>query len=318
MFQPDSGSGRIEEWELMHMKTLTKRLFLPLFMLVLITGSLWGQDSRGQILGRVLDPSGAAVVGASVKAISVETAIQTVGETNQTGDYLLPFLIPGTYKVTVDSTGFRQYTQTGIVVRTGDRITVNVALTLGANSDTVTVTGEAPLVDMSSAGVGKVIDSRRINELPTLFGNPMGLVALAPGITSFAAPGTATGFDYTQYSVDAANRYVANGAAGSGNNQVTIDGAPNVQGTSVAYNPPVDLVQEMKVDTTTVDVSKGFTMGAYADITMKSGANQYHGTLLGFIQNTVLNANPFFSNRAGLPNRRPATYALEPLSAARF
>jgi hypothetical protein len=260
-----------------------------------------GQDSRGQIIGRVVDPSGAAVVNAGVKGVNINTGVETVAQTNQTGDYLLPFLIPGTYKVTVESQGFKQFADSNVLVRTGDRITVNVTLTIGAASDSIEVSGTAPLVDISSADVGKVIDSRRMSELPTLFGNPMGLIALAPGVTSFAAPGTATGFDYTQYSVDAANRYVANGAAGSGNNQVTLDGAPNTEGTSVAYNPPVDMVQEMKVDTTSVDVSKGFTMGAYADISMKSGTNQYRGTLLGFVQNTVLDANPFFSNLAGLP-----------------
>ncbi|HWB83391.1 MAG TPA: carboxypeptidase-like regulatory domain-containing protein [Bryobacteraceae bacterium] len=281
---------------------------LPLVLLAFIARSGFTQDSRGQILGRVLDPSGAAVVGASVKVVNIETTVQAVAKTGQTGDYLVPFLNPGNYTLAVEATGFKPYTDTGILVRTGDKVTINVNLTLGGPTESIEVTGAPPLVDLSSADVGKVIDSRRISQLPTLFGNPMGLVALAPGVTTFAGPGTATGFDYTQYTTDASNKYIASGSAGSGNNQITLDGAPNTEGVSVSYSPPVDLVQEMKVDTSSVDVSKGFTMGAYADITMKSGTNQYHGSLLGFVQNTVLNANSFFSNLAGLP-KSPTRFA---------
>ena len=105
-----------------------KLLFVALLM---AATALQAQETRGQILGRVTDPTGAVVVGAAVTGVNTGTNVRTVGSTNQSGDFVLPFLIPGAYTVTVEMTGFKKFVQEGIGVQVNDRATLNVSLEIG-------------------------------------------------------------------------------------------------------------------------------------------------------------------------------------------
>src|SRR5262245_41013827 len=117
-----------------------------------------GQDSRGQIQGRVTDPSGAVISGATVRAINSGTNVTSPAATNQTGDYQLPFLLPGTYTVVVEAHGFKKWIREAVGVQVNDRVTLNVSLEVGSASETVQVTAEASVVDASSASLGTVVD----------------------------------------------------------------------------------------------------------------------------------------------------------------
>ncbi|MCX6636231.1 MAG: TonB-dependent receptor [Acidobacteria bacterium] len=272
-----------------------KGLTLLLVALLVAATALQAQETRGQILGRVTDPTGAVVVGGTVTGVNTGTNVRTVASTNQSGDYVLPFLIPGAYTVTVEMTGFKKFVQEGIGVQVNDRATLNVALEIGQSSETVRVIADAPLVDTSTASMGQVVDNRRILELPLKDGNPIMLSNLAPGVMNLSPGGWSRPFD-----VGSPSNIAINGTR-TGNNEFTMDGAPNIQRAAVAYVPPPGVVEEFKIQTATFDASYGFTPGAVINVSLKAGGNDVHGQMYHFLQNPKLNANKFFSNKAGLP-----------------
>src|ERR1019366_1667320 len=115
---------------------------------------LAGQEARGTLLGRITDATGAVIVGAKVDLTNTATAVHYAANTNGSGDYILPFLIPGPYNITVEMQGFKKSTRSGIAVRESDRITIDVTMEVGQASESVQVTGETPLVDTSTASMG--------------------------------------------------------------------------------------------------------------------------------------------------------------------
>src|SRR6266540_698419 len=106
-----------------------------LFCALTISAAVFGQDSRGQIQGRVTDPSGAVISGATLRAINTGTNVNSPAATNQTGDYQLPFLLPGTYNVVVEAHGFKKWVREGVGVKVNDRVTLNVSLEIGSASE---------------------------------------------------------------------------------------------------------------------------------------------------------------------------------------
>jgi hypothetical protein len=251
------------------------------------------QETRGQILGRVVDPSGAVVVGATVKALNTATGVETSTVTNESGDYMLSYLIPGTYSITVTAPGFKSSVHKDIQVRVADRITINISLEVGQATDTIVVTGETPLVEAASASLGQVVDRRRIVDLPLKDGNPNMLAFLAPGVTNLSTGGWTRPFDVNSPSAMAVN------GTRTGTNEFTIDGGPNSQRGKVAYIPPTEAVQEFKIQTATFDASLGYTLGAVVNVSLKSGTNELHGATWDFGQNTALNATDFFRKKNG-------------------
>ncbi len=273
-------------------------LFTKVSLLAVMTAlAVLGQDSRGQIQGRVTDPSGAVVSAASVRATNTATNVATAITTNQTGDFLVPFLLPGTYKLSVEAAGFKQWIHDGIGVQVNDRITLNATLTVGSASEAISVTGDAPLVDASSASLGTVVDQRRVSELPLKDGNPIMLSSLSPGVMNLSTGGWSRPFD------NASPSAIAISGNRTGTNEFTLDGAPNTTGAggNVAYIPPAGVVEEFKIQTATFDASNGFASGAVVNVSLKSGTNQLRGQLYEFFQNPVLNANSFFNNLSGQP-----------------
>ena len=260
---------------------------------------LAGQEARGTLLGRITDPSGAVIVGAKVSITNTATSVHYSAETGGSGDYILPFLIPGPYTLTVEMTGFKTSTRAGIAVRESDRITIDVAMQLGQASESVQVTGETPLVDTSTASMGQVVESRTIMDLPTKDSMVLVMATLVPGVTF--TPQTAA---YVRpFDTGSPSTISVNGVR-SGNNEFMLDGANNMQGQQVAYSPPQALVEEFKVQTATFDAAFGFMPGAAVNMTLKTGTNQFHGQANYFIQNPALNANNYFRLAAGKPAMR--------------
>ncbi len=270
-------------------------LLLGALLLWLATPKAVAQETRGQILGRVVDPSGAVVVGATVKAVNTETNVETTSITNETGDYALPFLLSGTYNISTEMKGFKSSIEKGVSVRVADKITLNITLQLGQATESVEVVGEAPLVESASASMGQVVDRRRIAELPLKDGNPIMLSFLAPGVLNLSTGGWSRPFD-----VGSPSSLAVDGAR-TATNEFTMDGAPNSQRGNVAYNPPTEAVQEFKIQTATFDASLGFALGAVVNVSLKSGTNTLHGSAWDFGQNTALNATEYFRNLNGQP-----------------
>lgn len=257
----------------------------------------YAQETRGEIIGRVEDATGAVIAGAKVRGVNIETSVVSGTTTNGSGDYVLPFLVPGTYTVTIEAQGFKRFEEHSINVVVDDKTTINARLQVGAASDSVSVTADSELIDASDASMSLTIEAKSIQELPLKDGNPLMLAALSPGVMNLATGGMTRPFDNGNTSSMAVN------GTRSGTNEYKIDGAPNTGGTSgnVAYIPPPGVVSEVKVQTNPFDASTGFSTGAAMNVSLKSGTNQIHGQVYSFLQNPALNANAFFSNKAGLP-----------------
>ena len=253
------------------------------------------QDTRAQLLGRVQDSSGSVVAGASVRITNTGTGVSTASLTNASGDFLVPFLVPGSYRLSVSKEGFKEFVQDNIPLRVSDRVTINVTLSLGQVTETVLVSGAAPLIETATASMGQVIDTRRISELPLKDGNPVMLANLSPGVLNFTTGG------WTMASAVGAPSAIGIDGVRSGNNELSMDGAPNTQRNIVAYAPPADTVQEFRIQTASFDATQGFTPGGAINLSLKSGTNDLHGSLYYYHFNPLLNANSFFANRAGQP-----------------
>jgi len=261
---------------------------------------LAAQEFRSTLSGRILDAQGAVVPGARVVATQVETSAnyQTVADND--GLYTLPFLPPGDYRLTAEHTGFKRYVREGIRVSTNERIPIDITLEVGQVTETVNVTAEATLLETATASSGQVISSRQIANMPMNGRTPLVLAQLAFGVVPSSDPRFYRPFD------NAGPSTFSMGGAPARTNELLIDGAPDgTQNNRVAYNPPVDAVDEVKVETFQADAAYGHTGGGTVNIVLKSGTNSFHGVLYEFNQVSNLAANQFFNNRLGQP--RPTT-----------
>ena len=283
------------------MSVLT-RLVASLLILLSLAGVLAAQETRASILGRATDASGAVIPGVSIRATNTATNVVVSSRSNAEGNYEILYLVPGTYKLTAELTGFKTFVRDGIELRIGDRIAIPLAMEVGQVSEQVTVAEETPLLETATASMGQVIDQRRIADLPIAHGNPYLLMTLSPGVVYTQNAGLDRPFEPTHivgYSMDGvrANR-----------SEITLDGSTNVAINNrwgadlmAGYTPPADVVREFRVQTTSFDASVGHTQSGVTSITLKSGGNQFHGTGYYGILDPVLNANLFFANKAGQP-----------------
>jgi hypothetical protein len=155
-------------------------------LICLFAVGLPAQESRGQIIGRVSDPSGAVIPAAAVRAVNTGTNVATNATTSETGDFTLPFLVAGEYEVTVEVQGFKRFQRKGIAVRIQDSVSLNVTMQIGSNTESVEVTTESPILESSTASMGQVVDQRRIQDLPVNYNNALMLAQLGPGVTNLS------------------------------------------------------------------------------------------------------------------------------------
>ncbi|MBW2010353.1 MAG: TonB-dependent receptor [Deltaproteobacteria bacterium] len=273
---------------------MTFRKILYLLIAVLLGNGMTvvGQEHQGRILGRVTDPSGAAIPNVTVTATNTATNITAKTVTNEQGSYEIPYLMPGVYTVETEAEGFKTFVSQSIEVRVGDRLRIDIRLELGPVTQSVTVTGETPLLDTSSATIGQVVDRRRLAELPLSGGNPYTLTRLAAGTVNFAAPNHPS----LEPALGVLASFSVNGT-GSKNSEFLIDGAPVMEGRNPAFIPPAEMVAEFKVQTSGYDASIGRAPGAAIQVALRSGGNKFHGTLYEFHNNNILQGIDFFQRR---------------------
>ena len=277
--------------------------WIGLFGLLLVASVGRAQDARGTLLGRVTDQSGAAMDAVKVEVVNTDTGVRVTSSSNSSGDYIVPYLLPGPYNIAVEQPGFKRYTRTAIMIREGDRISVDVAMQLGDTAQTVEVTSLAPLLDTSTASMGNTVGSRAIAELPSKDGMVLIMATLAPGVTfTPQSAGYVRPFDTGSPSAISVN------GTRPGSHEFQVDGTPNIQGQQIAYSPPQSVVSEMKVQTSTFDASTGFNIGAVMNMTLKTGTNRLHGEVNYFMQNPALNADNYFRLSTGKPGFRIHRY----------
>src|SRR5437764_3069600 len=273
------------------------------------SSSLQAQELRGKITGRVMDPNGAAVAGATVKVTDVARSTTTTFTTNADGLFDALYLLPGTYQVVVEASRFKKSLQEKVQVEINQTRTLEIKLDLGTPQETVTVTAEAEQLNVSDANLGQTIDRKRVDELPAIQCDPYALMGLAPGMTYTGSARVDSPFEPTHIT-----GYAMNGARGI-RSDLLIDGAPstataNANEVIASYVPPTDITQEFKVQTTTYDSQFGNTEGGVTSIAIKSGTNQLHGTAYYGIEPGGWAANDFFGNSRG--QGRPFTFSNRP------
>lgn len=276
------------------------------------------QDFRAIITGRITDTSGGAVPNVRVTATNIETGVSTVGVANDSGNYTVPSLPPGHYTLSAEFTGFKKFVQEGLTLEVQGRPQIDITLEAGDVQSTISVTGEAPLLDTSSASRGGVITGRTLVDLPLNGRNAFALAALEPGV-NFTARGTANTFLRTS-----SNGGISSATFGGGgfrSNESLLDGVPTT-GTDglVQYVPSVDAASEFKVQTNVFDAEYGRFTGGVLNAAIRSGTNEFHGTLFNFTRNSYWNArDPFatdipqfgynlFGGSAGAPVVIPKIY----------
>lgn len=255
--------------------------------------SCFGQGARGAITGVVTDSSGAIVPSATVRAVNIASNMTTLAESNAQGNYTLELLNAGDYRITASKSGFKTV-ERAVTVRADDRIGLDIRLEVGAVTERIVVEGGAPLLETASSSLGTVIDNRRIRDLPLIQGNPFMLELLAPGVVFNGNVAFTRPFD------GAASTTSVNGSS-TYSVAFQLDGVADTFGRSPAYTPSVEFIQEYKVQTASYDASEGHSSGAWVDIALKSGTNEFHGSAYDYLQNPALNSNLFFNNKAGQP-----------------
>jgi len=272
-----------------------------LFTIALLAFSSSAQEYRANLLGIVIDTTGAAIPEASVKVTNMETAVVASTKTNSDGSYLVPFLNPGRYSILVEMPGFKSFERSPIELRLNDRSRLDVTLDVGQVSDRVTVVGEAPLLEVSTASRGQSIENQKITDLPLSGRNPFGFTNLAAGVQY---TGSLTGFGPTDSG--AMSSYSINGGR-PGQNAFQIDGLPDQSITTVsnlAYVPPIEATGELKIQTNTYDAQYGRTSGGVISLSIKPGTNSFHGAAYEYARRTPFEANAYSNNANGQPRNR--------------
>lgn len=246
------------------------------------------QTPTGTLQGTVTDESGATVPGATVHVTSQTTNQTKELKTDSAGRYVVPFLAPDIYNVTVDAHGFRTARANSIKIDVAQNRSVDFTLVVGAVTEQIEVQATATPLDTNTATLGQVIDRKKVLDLPLNGRNPFSLATLVPSVNNVG---------------NASTPHI--GGSRNAINEEQLDGVSNilpennVGNTTAAYTPIVDSVQEFSVQTNALSAEYGRFGGGVINLVTKSGTNEWHGGGFEFARNGVLNANDFFANRAG-------------------
>jgi hypothetical protein len=268
---------------------------------------LRAQTSYGSVVGTITDPGGAVIAGAHVQLTNKGTNAQQEAVTGAGGTYTFINLNPGVYSITVTNQGFKSATNDQVAVNIGGVTRADLTLQVGDVSQSVTVTGASANIQTDSASLGGVIEGLQVQEAPLNGRNVNNLLDFVPGVipgggtsgNTMANGGTGQVSPNTQ-AISYGNYQI--GGAFSGQSLFFIDG----MGSNISENnvntlvPTQDVVQEFRVSTSDVSAEFGGYGGGVVQISTKSGTNKFHGSAYEYFRNTVLDANDWFSNHAGL------------------
>jgi outer membrane receptor protein involved in Fe transport len=315
----------------------TTGLIVAAIILVLppLASTVWAQGTTATIVGTITDASGGALPGTLVTARNADTGLARSVPAGADGAYRIEFLPIGNYVVEVVLDGFKTAHRSGIVLRVSDTVRVDVALELGALAEMVTVNAASPLVNTTTAEIGRTIEAAAIAELPLVDRNVYSLLDLTPGVQSnnngVSAASTGTSSLVLGYPEQ---RTLINGGADGGTGSVNyfLDGGINMTGLRNTGNilPNPDAIQEVKVQTNSYSVEYGRFASGVINVVTKSGTNQYHGSLFDFLRAGKFNAKDWgstldtppldrkqFGGVAGGPLQRDRTFFFASYSGLR-
>src|SRR5271165_6885533 len=258
--------------------------------------SAYAQSTGGRVRGTVTDPSGSAVVGATVTLINTATNVTRDTTSGSSGEYQFLEVSIGTYEVDVTQTGFKKFARKDVGVDLNQVVGVDIVLQVGGATETVEVTGQPPVVDTSSTQLGAIVNERASTQLPLNERDVYQLLQLQPGVQS------QLGND-TFYGSDRPGVVTVNGGRGRSNNYSVNGGDGNDLFANLpAVQPSPDSIEEFRVITNSFDAEYGRNSGAVVNVVTKSGTNEFHGDFYEFFRNTALNARPFTFTPAPKPD----------------
>ena len=281
----------------------TLRTFLLCLLGLALTTALSAQVSRGTINGRVTDATGAVVSGAHLVATETATGSTYTTDSNGDGQYTIPFLAPGNYRVAATAAGFKTSVHDHVIVDANVHVTVDITMDIGTVAESVTVSADNALIETTIASTGQVLDKEDIENMPVNGRTPMILGQLAYGAISTGNPTFNHPFDNSGPSS------ISLGGGASKKNEILIDGSPDggADGT-LAFSPPMDAMQEVKVETFQADAAYGHTAGGTINHVTRSGTNDYHGSAYEFLQVSALNDTPYFNKHVTPQKRKSVTH----------
>jgi hypothetical protein len=276
---------------------VSTRVVLSASLLLWATPAM-SQSFYGSLLSVVKDAQGGILPGATVVLTNLATNERRDGVSAEDGSFRFVNLVPGTYRLEVELPGFQRYVREGIEVNVQTTPRIDVTLQLGSLAETLTVTGEAPLLQTQSASVATVVGSRSVQDLPLNGRNVLNLIALSPSVVPQGlSEGSLTGKN-----VFAAGNYQIGG--GTANQSASFfDGVPvqdAAYGNIVVLTPSPEAVEEFSVQTNNSSAEFGRFTGGVVNMASRSGANTFRGSLFEYHRNRTLNSNTFFGKRAGL------------------
>jgi Carboxypeptidase regulatory-like domain/TonB-dependent Receptor Plug Domain len=252
------------------------------------------------LVGTVTDSSGKLIPGAKVTATETRTLDKYNTITNGQGNYTFEFVRVGVYSITVEQAGFQKLTKTGIIVDVDQTVRTDIALSVGAVSQSVTVEAIVSAIKTDDASISEILGTRNVAELPLNGRDAMSLATSTPGVLpgiKSSATGTPPGEDFN----GAGTREIQN--------EMSLDGISIMNNliTTTPVQPMIEAIQEVEIQTGTYSAQYGSYLGVHINMITKSGTNQIHGSLFEFLNNQVLNARNYFT----LPT--PASSAPEPV-----
>jgi outer membrane receptor protein involved in Fe transport len=271
---------------------MLRRVLCVVVGILLPAMSAFGQGGVAEVNGSITDQTGSLLPGVTITLTQESTGLQRTVVTNESGRFVIAAVTPGQYAIRAELSGFQTQTRTGVAVLVGQAVTFNMSLPVGGLTDVVTVTGEAPIIEVTQTQIGANITAQQIDDLPTQGRQQYALLALVPGMTPNLGPGA---FEGAQYS--------ANGRE-TGGNLFMVDGMYNnddrtLTGSGSQTRMTIDTTAEFQVLVHEYGAEYGGATGAIVNSVTKSGTNAFHGRGAFYYQDSSLDGTNYFTKQAG-------------------
>ena len=293
----------------MHKKLMSLTASVCLLAFLFAVLDAMAQEFRAVLTGQVTDPSGAIITEATITAINVDSGTSYSGKVSDKGVYYIPYVLPGTYTVTAQATGFKTAVQDKVLLLASTTFTQNFRLEIGSVSEHVEVNTAPPELETSTASNNTVLDQRELEGVPLNGGQAYMLIGTTPG-SQFTTTHFGPGGDSGTRGWDVTNSYTIGGGI-VGNNQFTLNGVNITSQTGYGNHSPgewtvspnIDSIQEVNVMTTTYDARFGRTSGGTINVVSKAGGEHYHGDVRYAYEGGFMNANTFQNNLSDTPRQ---------------
>src|ERR1017187_9484340 len=265
-------------------------IFALLAVISLLAASPMRAQQNATVVGTITDPSGSIVPGVKVTVTNVNTGVAPSAVTNSSGNYRVENLIPGSYTVAAEAKGFEKALRTAFTLEVAQTATIDLTLHVGSVSQTVEVSGAAPMLQAQTAELGQVIQQQEVTQLPLVDRNYLKLALLSPGTSSYYN----RSFESGALTNDIGT--INSGGEGEDRNAFILDGA-DVKAYLINFSliPSIDAIQEFKIETTPYAADLGTSPGAQILITTRSGTNRFHGTAWDYLRNDILDSQNYFA-----------------------